>query len=49
LWKNGLVVSAEDVGGDRPRTMSIEVGTGNVSLVKDRVKELMFQASLCPV
>ncbi len=47
MWKNSLVVGAEDVGGDRPRTMSIEVGTGNVHLVKDRIKELFFQASLC--
>jgi chemotaxis protein CheD len=47
MWKNSLVVGAEEVGGDRPRTMSIEVGTGNVYLVKDRIKELFFQASLC--
>ncbi len=46
MWKNGLVVSAEDVGGDRPRTMSVEVGTGNVHLVKDRIKELFLQASV---
>ncbi len=47
MWKNGLVVAAEDVGGDRPRTMSIEVGTGSVNLVKDRVKELLFQPAPC--
>ncbi len=49
MWKNSLVVSAEDVGGDRPRTMSIEVGTGNVYLVKDQIKKLLFQPSFCRV
>ncbi len=47
MWKNSLVVGAEDVGGERPRTMSIEVGTGSVHLIKDRIKELFFQPSLC--
>ena len=42
MWKNGLIVRAEDTGGDRPRTMSVEVGSGCVHIVKDRVKELFY-------
>jgi chemotaxis protein CheD len=30
LWKNDLLIHAEDVGGDFPRTMSLEVGSGVV-------------------
>lgn len=38
LWKNGLLIAAERVGGDEPRTMSLEVGTGRV-LVKTNENE----------
>lgn len=47
MWKNGLVVGAEDVGGDRPRTLSVDVRSGSVHIVKDRIKELLFQGALC--
>ena len=30
FWQNGVLVDAEDVGGDIPRTMYLEVGTGRV-------------------
>jgi chemotaxis protein CheD len=30
LWKNNLLIAAEDVGGNVPRTMSLEVGSGRV-------------------
>jgi len=33
LWKNGVLIAAEDVGGTETRTLSVEVGTGRV-LVK---------------
>ena len=32
LWKNGILVKAEDVGGTAPRTMYLEVGTGRTWL-----------------
>lgn len=32
LWRSGLLVHAEDVGGNSPRTMHLEVGTGRVWL-----------------
>ncbi|HEY5506087.1 MAG TPA: chemotaxis protein CheD [Coriobacteriia bacterium] len=30
LWKNGVLIAAEDVGGTETRTLSVEVGTGRV-------------------
>jgi len=30
LWKNGVLISGEDVGGSCPRTMHFEVGSGHV-------------------
>lgn len=30
LWKNSLLIAAEEVGGSIPRTMSIEIRTGKV-------------------
>lgn len=30
LWKNGVLIEAEDVGGSHSRTMSLEVGGGRV-------------------
>jgi chemotaxis protein CheD len=32
LWQQGLLLDAEDVGGESPRTMCLEVGTGRVWL-----------------
>jgi chemotaxis protein CheD len=32
LWKNGVLIDAEDVGGTHARTMYLEVGTGRVWL-----------------
>ena len=32
LWKQSLLVDAEDVGGQSPRTMYLEVGSGRVGL-----------------
>jgi len=28
IWKNGVMISSEDVEGNRPRTLFLEVGTG---------------------
>jgi chemotaxis protein CheD len=41
LWKNGILIAAEDVGGSASRTVSLEVGTGR-TLVKSEgaVREL---------
>ncbi len=33
LWKNGILLSGEDVGGSKPRTMYLDVGNGRVWLV----------------
>jgi chemotaxis protein CheD len=32
LWKNGLLVKSYDVGGSNSRTMSLEIGTGKVTI-----------------
>ena len=32
LWKNNVLIAAEDVGGAIPRTMSLEVATGSVTI-----------------
>jgi len=32
LWKNGLLVHAEDVGGEKPRTITLHLGTGEVTI-----------------
>jgi chemotaxis protein CheD len=32
LWKNGVMLKAEDVGGSHSRTVSLAVGTGEVLL-----------------
>jgi len=32
LWKNSVLIEAEDTGGTRPRTMSLNVATGAVTL-----------------
>jgi chemotaxis protein CheD len=32
LWKNGLLLKSHDVGGSNSRTMSLEIGTGRVSI-----------------
>lgn len=32
LWKNGVLLKASDVGGSFPRTMSLEIGNGEVIL-----------------
>lgn len=32
LWQAGILIQSEECGGDIPRTMSVEVGNGKVSL-----------------
>jgi chemotaxis protein CheD len=41
LWRNGVLITAEDVGGNVSRTMSLSIGTGEVSLkVNGQIKVL---------
>ena len=35
LWKNGILITAEEVGGDLARTMMLNLGTGQVTLRSD--------------
>jgi chemotaxis protein CheD len=32
LWKNGLMIKAEQVGGSLSRTLRLEIGSGRCSL-----------------
>ncbi|MCP4712449.1 MAG: chemotaxis protein CheD [Planctomycetes bacterium] len=32
LWKNGLFIETEDVGGNKPRTMYFKISEGNVTI-----------------
>ncbi len=41
LWKNSILIEAEDVGGTSPRTMSLHIGTGRTYLkIKGKEEEL---------
>ena len=39
FWKNGILVDAEDTGGNGPRTMYLEVGSGAVWLTVARKRK----------
>lgn len=32
LWKNNILISGEEVGGNIPRTLSLDIGTGRTKL-----------------
>jgi len=32
LWKHGIILQAHDIGGHTPRTMSLAIGTGEVTI-----------------
>ena len=32
LWKNGILIAAQDVGGEKARTMRLEIASGRVEL-----------------
>jgi len=38
LWKNNILISGEDVGGSKPRTMLLDMGSGKV-IVKSGKEE----------
>jgi chemotaxis protein CheD len=41
LWKNGILIAAEDVGGSVSRTVSLDVGTGRTFIKSEGgVREL---------
>jgi len=41
LWKDGLLLKSYDVGGSNSRTMSLEIGTGRVTIKsRKEVKDL---------
>lgn len=47
LWKNGIFISAEDVGGTITRTIRLEIGTGKFTVKTGRIeRELTHGTSL---
>jgi chemotaxis protein CheD len=42
LWKNGMMIAAEDVGGAETRTVRLDIGTGRVT-VKSNGREVELQ------
>jgi chemotaxis protein CheD len=40
LWKNGLMITAQDVGGRRSRTMAIRIADGLVTINKKPISKL---------
>jgi chemotaxis protein CheD len=41
LWKNGLLIKSEDVGGFHSRTMSLEIGTGVVTIKSNGTSSIL--------
>lgn len=44
LWKNELLIAAEAVGGQRPRTMSLALDSGEVVLQSDGERQALVPA-----
>jgi chemotaxis protein CheD len=43
LWKAGVMLHAEDVGGNLPRTAHMEVGSGRIVVSSDRQERVIQQ------
>lgn len=41
LWKNGVMLKGEDVGKCESRTMSLEIGTGEVSIKVNGITKIL--------
>lgn len=43
MWKNNLLISAEDVGGGHPRTVQLRIETGHVSVTSQgKLKQINY-------
>ncbi len=50
LWKSGILIDAEDVGGNEPRTMHLEIGTGRVWVsAAGKTRELQGMGASLPI
>lgn len=43
FWKNGVLISAQETGGSSPRTMSLNIGSGEVALKTDSGSRVLSQ------
>ncbi len=41
LWRNGMFIDAEDVGGSSPRNMYLNIEDGTVSVKSDNVEKTL--------
>ncbi|RPI62339.1 MAG: chemotaxis protein CheD [Planctomycetaceae bacterium] len=41
FWKNGILIDAEDVGGDKARTVYLEMATGKVTISQGGVEKTL--------
>ncbi|MCD6506363.1 chemotaxis protein CheD [Candidatus Poribacteria bacterium] len=41
LWKNGILLSSYDVGGNLSRTMALEIGTGRVIVKANGISKIL--------
>jgi chemotaxis protein CheD len=47
LWKAGLLLHAEDIGGDRSRTVYLEIGSGRFSVREEGIQRELLPG--CPL
>ena len=45
LWKNGIRLSGEAMGGDKPRTMFMELATGKVVIAQGGAESVLWSNS----
>lgn len=43
LWKNNVALAASDIGGTQSRNMSLDIGTGQVSITKEGATKTLWQ------
>ncbi len=48
LWKNGLLMKAHDVGGNISRTMSLEIGSGDVIVKSNGTEKRLYSGRKSP-
>jgi chemotaxis protein CheD len=41
LWRNGMFIDAEDVGGSSPRNMYLNIETGDVTVKSDNIEKTL--------
>ncbi|RYZ09569.1 MAG: chemotaxis protein CheD [Myxococcales bacterium] len=45
MWKNGVLLKKHELGGTEPRNMSLDIGTGEVSVAFGKDTRVLFEGS----